>query len=129
MALASISDVQVALGRELTATERTAAGWLLESATDLVTGYLCWTVPDPVPDAVTRVVADMTAAVLLKPEVTTAGYDAGGYQQIRGAATVRVGVESATTSGPWLTRTQKTRLAPYRSGRVTVEMVSDHICG
>ncbi len=128
MALASIADVQVALGRELTATELTTAGWLLESASDLVSAYLGWVVPTPIPDAVTRVTADMVVAVLTRPETTTAGYDASGYNQIRGAASVRVGVESATTSGPWLTRSLKLRLAPYRSGRVTTELVSDH-CG
>ncbi len=125
VALATDQDVSDALGRPLTTAEMSVVSNLLETASDLVNGYLGWTVPDPVPGPVTRVVADVIAAVLLKPEVTTAGYDASGYNQIRGAATVRVGVESATTSGPWLSRSQKLRLAAYRSGRVTVEMVSD----
>ena len=109
MALATSDDVEAALGRSLTEDVDT----LLEEASDLVVGYLRAT-PDPVPGAVTRVVATMVVAVLNKPEVTTADYDAGGYNMVREAAAVRVGVESATTSGPWLTNALRQRLAPYR---------------
>jgi hypothetical protein len=100
--------------------------WLLESASDLVVNYLGGT-PDPVPGAVSRVVADVVAAVLLKPEVTTAQYDASGYNTIREAATVRVGVETPTNTGPWLTKSQKARLAPYRisGGSVSVALASE----
>lgn len=115
MALATEDDVEAALGRSLTSTEEVTI--LLEAASDLVVGYLGAT-PDPVPDAVTRVVADMVAAVLTKPAINVADYDAGGYNAIRETSAVRVGIESATTTGPWLTKTLKLRLAPYRTGGI-----------
>jgi len=121
MALATSDDVEAALGRSLTEDVDT----LLEEASDLVVGYL-HTTPDPVPGAVARVVATMVVAVLNKPEVSTADYDAGGYNMVREAAAVRVGVESATTSGPWLTNALRQRLNPYRS-TVVVGCISEVI--
>lgn len=112
MALASEDDVENALGRSLTDSEDVCT--LLDEASDLVCGYLGYT-PDPVPTPVARVVATMVAAVLTKPAVTTSDYGAGGYNTIREVTAVKVGVESATTSGPWLTAALKMRLRPYRS--------------
>jgi hypothetical protein len=121
VAFATSADVEAALGRSLTedVTE------LLESASDLVAGYLLH-IPDPVPPAVKRAVATMVAAVLTKPDVTVAQYDAGGYNQVREAAGVRVGVESSTTSGPWLTQSIKQRLRPYRRAMVSVLTVGEN---
>jgi len=112
MALASEADVEAALGRDLGEAEDVST--LLEEASDLVVGYLRST-PDPVPDPVARVVATMVAAVLTKPATTTADLGASGYNVARESATVKIGMESATTTGPWLTRSLKTRLRPYRS--------------
>lgn len=112
MALASEADVEAALGRELTDAEDVST--LLETASDLVVGYLGST-PDPVPAPVARVVADMVAAVVSKPAVSTSDYQASGYNVQREVAAVRVGVESATSTGPWLTAALKTRLRPYRT--------------
>jgi len=112
MALASEADVEAALGRDLGEAEDVST--LLEEASDLVVGYLRST-PDPVPDPVARVVATMVAAVLTKPASNNAEYGSNGYNVIRESMTVKVGVESATTTGPWLTRSLKTRLRPYRS--------------
>jgi len=111
MALASNSDVESALGRALTDDEDVST--LLEEASDLVVGYLGYT-PDPVPSPVARVVATMVVAVLNKPSTTTANYDATGYSTSREYAEVHVGVESATTSGPWLTAALRMRLKPFR---------------
>lgn len=111
MALASEAEVEAALGRELTDAEDVSA--LLEEASDLVVGYLGHQ-PDPVPDPVARVVATMVVAVLTKPATTTADYNAGGYNTAREFANVRVGVESASSTGPWLTASLKMRLRPYR---------------
>lgn len=112
MALASEEDVEAALGRPLADSEDVTT--LLEEASDLVIGYL-GREPDPVPDPVARVVATMVAAVISKPAVTTADYGASGYNVMREVAAVKVGVESATTTGPWLTASLKMRLRPYRS--------------
>ena len=111
MAVASQFDVENALGRALTNSEEVST--LLEEASDLVVGYLRYE-PDPVPGPVARAVATMVAAVLTKPAVTVADYDAGGYNISREAAAVRVAVESATTSGPWLTNSLKRRISRYR---------------
>jgi hypothetical protein len=123
MAFATAVDVVAALGRSLTSAESAAVDNQLDQATDLVVGYLGST-PDPVPGAVTRVVATMVAAVFTKPAVTTSDYNATGYNVAREVATVQVGTESATTSGPWLTNALKMRLNPYRVGAVTVFTVS-----
>jgi hypothetical protein len=112
MPLASEDDVENALGRPLASSEDVTT--LLEEASDLVVGYLGYT-PDPVPSPVARVVADMVAAVVTKPAQTTADYQATGYNVLREAPMVRVGVESATATGPWLTAALKMRLRPYRN--------------
>lgn len=123
MALATEDDVEAALGRTLTRSEDVTT--LLETASDLVVGYLGST-PDPVPSAVIRVVADMVAAVLNRPAVTTSQLGANGYNQIREDTVVRIDTEAATTTGPWLTKALKARLSPYRSGGMnSVPMVSD----
>lgn len=121
MALASEEDVENALGRSLTSSEDVTT--LLEEASDLVVAYIGHT-PDPVPDPVSRAVATMVTAVLTKPAVSTADYQAGGYNTQREVAAVRVAVESATTTGPWLTQSLKKRLNPYRR-LSTIGMVSE----
>ena len=122
MALASEQDVENALGRALTASEDVTT--LLESASDRVVGYLRHT-PDPVPAPVARVVGEMVAAVLSKPAVTTSDYQAGGYNTQREVATVRVGVEPATTIGAWLSKSQKLVLNMYRRAGGSIEMRSE----
>lgn len=112
MALASASDVESALGRALAEDEDVSA--LLEEASDLVAGYLGYS-PDPAPLPVARVVATMVVAVMQKPAVNSADYGVNGYNVARETMPVKVGVESATTTGPWLTAALKMRLRPYRS--------------
>lgn len=111
MALATQADVENALGRFLAEGEDITT--LLEEASDLAAAYLGGE-PDPVPAAVSRAVATMVAAVLTKPEATTADYSAGGYNATRQPLTVNVGNESQTTTGPWLTKAIRIRLRPYR---------------
>jgi len=124
MALATTQDVVDALGRALTSAESATVENLLDQASDLVVGYLGAT-PDPVPGAVSRVVATMVVAVYLKPYVNTADYGVNGYNVIKESMPVKVGVESATTEGPWLTNALKMRLRPYRLGAFAVEMRSE----
>lgn len=114
MALASEVHVEDALGRALTVSEDVST--LLEEASDLVVGYLGYT-PDPVPAPVRRVVATMVVAVLTKPHTSTLDYGTMGvgYNVVKEALPIKVGNESATTSGPWLTASLKARLRPYRS--------------
>ena len=112
MPLASEADVENAIGRSLLEAEDVST--LLEEASDLVCGYLGYTAV-AVPDPVARVAATMVAAVLTKPATNNAEYGSNGYNVIRESMTVKVGVESATTTGPWLTASLKMRLRPYRS--------------
>ena len=125
MAYATSSDVVAALGRSLTEAESVSVSNQLEQATDLVAAYL-GNEPDPVPGAVARVVATMVAAVFSKPSITIADYDASGYSTARQAAGVHVGMESATTSGPWLTNALKERLKPYRIAMRSVAILSEY---
>lgn len=126
MALATSSDVVAALGRSLTSGETTAVSNMLEQASDLVVGYLGY-YPDPIPGAVARVTATMVAAVFNKPQVTVADYDTSGYSTSREYARVSVGNESATSSGPWLTRGLKMRLRPYRRGMFSIHTVDEDV--
>ena len=116
MSFASSADVTAALGRSLTSAESGRVTNLLDQATDLVVGYGIDVAINPVPGAVTRVVASMVVAVFTKPSINIADYDASGYRSTSETASVRVGMESATTEGPWLTNSQKMRLNPYRTG-------------
>lgn len=125
MAFATDDDVSDALGRSLTSSEAAAVDNQLEQATDLVVAYL-GNEPDPVPGAVTRVVATMVAAVFSKPSITVADYDASGYSSARESAGVHVGMESATTSGPWLTNALKERLKPWRIAVRSVAVISEY---
>ena len=124
MALATTDDVTDALGRALTQAESATVEYLLDQASDLVVGYLGAT-PDPVPGAVARVVATMVVAVYLKPYTNTADYGVNGYNVIKESMPIKVGIESATTEGPWLTNALKMRLRPYRLGAFSVEMRSE----
>jgi len=125
MAYATSTDVVAALGRALTTAESVSVSNQLDQATDLVAAYL-GTEPNPVPGAVKRVVATMVAAVFSKPSITIADYDASGYSTTREAAGVHVGMESATTSGPWLTNALKERLKPYRIAVRSVDVISEY---
>jgi len=126
VAFASSADVTAALGRSLTSAESGRVSNLLDQATDLVVGYGVDIAIDPVPGAVTRVVASMVVAVFTKPSINIADYDTTGYRSSSETASVRVGMESATTEGPWLTASQKMRLNPYRAGGMNqIQMVSE----
>lgn len=124
VALANQEDVEEVLGRDLTLDEESRVDGQLEAASDLVVGHLhpCL-IPDPVPGAIMRVVAEMVADLITRkatavPEGATS-LGAGAYS---------VGLaEGATTNGPWLTAKLKTRLLPFRcgNGMVSVSLVSD----
>lgn len=123
MALAELEDIEKALRRELSASEAESVDGLAETASDLVTGYLfpC-PIPDPVPAAIVRVVADMVAAVLNRPTnilPDTQSLNAGVFG---------VGLTPGSTSqGPYLTAAFKERLRPFRcgNGMVSVQLGSD----
>jgi len=118
--------VTAALGRSLTSAESGRVANLLDQADDLIIGYGIDPAIDPVPGAVKRVAASMVVAIFTKPSINIADYDASGYRTSSETASVHVGVESATTEGPWLTNSQKMRLNPYRTGGMNqVQLVSE----
>ena len=125
MAFATQDEVEAALGRELADSELLRVDHLLATASDPVDSYLNWERPDPVPDPVVRVVADMVAGVFSRPAPTVAAWGAGGYNQSREAATVHVGAETVTTTGPWNTKPYKERLKPFRVAVQSVRLISD----
>lgn len=119
MALASEADVELALGRILTEAEDVS--FLLECASDLACNRLGYR-PGPTDPVVTdgvakRVVVLSVIAVLSKPAVNAADYGSSGYNVSRETATIRVENDTATTTGPWLSKSQKQMLEPYRRGR------------
>lgn len=122
-ALANSSDVETALRRDLTSTESQYVDGLIDTAADLVTGYLypC-KVPTPVPGAVTRVVADMVAAVFNRPSAIPTESESlnAGMYGVKFAT-------GATSPGPYLTAAFKERLKPYRCGGgvVSVQLGSE----
>lgn len=117
MAFADTSDVEAALGRDLTSAEEASVDTLLEEATDLLIGYLGCT-PDPVADAVIRVCARMVARVFAQaasgsapvPGTTQTQQTAGPFSQSTSFAT------GSATGSPWLASADKTALKPYRCG-------------
>jgi hypothetical protein len=119
MALATEDDVAAALGR----TPDRDVEFLLEVASDRVIGYLnCPSLPDPVPPAVSRVVADMVASALNRaPGMASI---APGDSLTAGPYTVRGGDSSAGTV--WLGKGHKEQLKPYRCGSsVSVQLQSE----
>lgn len=120
MALATVADVEAALGRDLDADEDVDS--LLEEASDLVFGYLGWgEIPDEVPGAVVRVVASIVAAALTAPSVPA--YPAG-VQATAGPFSIQVGSEGGS-SKVFLTGALKLRLRPYRTSVVSVPLRSE----
>ncbi|AYR01078.1 head-to-tail adaptor [Mycobacterium phage LeMond] len=98
-----------------------AADELLQSAGDLVTGYLFPSeVATPTPGPISRVVAEMAAAFLTRPTAIlpeTQSLSADGF-----GVTFTPG---GTSPGPYLTAALKARLRPYRSGMSSVSMGSE----
>lgn len=113
--LATDSDVVAALGRPLEQGEQQRVQALIGEASDLVEGHTRRRFPVPAPGAVTRVVARMVARVLgvdtdVDPAVESEQLSAGPYQ-----VSTRIGADMRS-GGPWLSRADKTALAPYRRG-------------
>lgn len=122
MPLANEDDVRFALRRDLTNSETEWVDSLIDTASDLVNGYLhpYYTIPDPTPGPITRVVADMVAAVFnrpanILPETQSLSADSYGISFAAGA----------TSQGPQLTAAFKERLNPFRTTMVIVEMASE----
>lgn len=119
MSLASVEDVQKALGRAPTAEETARLPGLLDEASDLVIGHLGCEPEPPVPDAVNRATARIVARVLMQDSTAGSGSTIG-VTQISGTAgpfTRQMTLaDGSGSSSPWLERTDKLKLRPYRCG-------------
>ena len=119
--LATQDDVRNALRRDLTEEETLWVSSLLDEAGDLVAGYLSpWTIPDPPPGAITRVVASLVASVLSRPQgilPDTQSLTADVYSVQFAAGT--------TSLGPYFTAAMRERLRPFKCGAVVVELSSE----
>ncbi|AEK09622.1 head-to-tail adaptor [Mycobacterium phage Mozy] len=119
MALADIDDLEAVLDRALTPEESARAELLLEEASDLVVGYLMWSsIPDEVPGAVVRVVAQIAATALTAPK---AAYPEGSSVSA-GPYSIKMGGDS---SNVYLTNGLKMRLKPYRRAMNSIPLASD----
>lgn len=129
--LATLTDVEKRLGRELDAAEVPRAEGLLEEASVLVEEYLN-RAPDPVPDAVRVVTSRMVARVLSVPK------GAGATVLAPGQLSSQIGMgpfsrssnfePGSTSGGPWLESKDKASLRRHRlgGGMTSVSMASEH---
>jgi hypothetical protein len=144
--LASASDVEVRLGRSLTAAELAQVDGLLDEASLIVESWLrCasfpWTPARPgtpinmtlIPVRVRLVVSRMVARVLLQA-ASNASTPVGAtqVQQTAGPFSQGVSYAAGVTSGaPWLAKIDKDLLRDHRcgGGAVSLGLRSDHLPG
>lgn len=109
MALATQANVEAWLGRTLSASEAARVESLLARSEALVMGWLgCIAAPEPVP-AISSTVAEMVGRVLL-----SAGRF--GVAQASTDGTALSFTSDSTSGSPWLSKTDKMALRPYRCG-------------
>ena len=123
MALATVADVEAALGRSLTTAENERVDSLLVKASAVVIGYAGQDFePSPYHETVVVVTAEMVARSLVTS--TTGG--ALPEQQGAGPFSVRYGA-SVSGGGVWLTAADKMALRPHRigGGVTSVQLVGE----
>lgn len=123
MALATVADVEAALGRSLTAPETSRVDSLLVKASGVVIGYAGQDFePAPYPEVVVVVTAEMVARSL----ATSPAGGALPEQQNAGPFGVRYGA-SVSGGGVWLTAADKIALRPHRlgGGVTSVQLVGE----
>jgi len=120
MALATAADVELRLGRSLTAAEAAKVDGLLEEASALVIGFLgcdptdTSVEPPTVPAAVAIVVSRIVARVF-EQTASVAEFGSEATTDSTGPFSTTVRYGAGTTSGaPWLTKADKLTLRPFR---------------
>lgn len=118
------NDVEDRLGRELTDSEGSRIGPLLEDAAATTFGYLgdCWDETSTVPGPIIGVIAKMVARSLARgsgPEAFVTGQTTGPF----GAQYS----PSASGGDVWVTAADKLALRPYRcgGGMTSVQLVGE----
>lgn len=112
--VATPTDVEKRLGRDLDADELAVVEGLLEEAEVLVEGYL-GRIPDPVPRRVSVVASRMVARVLEQPDAEafyaeSVQHSAGPFSETKRYST------GASGGSPWLTAADKQALRRVRVG-------------
>ena len=112
--VATPTDVEKRLGRDLNDDELTVVEGLLEEAEVLVEGYL-GRIPEPVPRRVTVVASRMVARVLEQPDAEafyaeSVQHSAGPFSETKRYST------GASGGSPWLTAADKQALRRVRIG-------------
>lgn len=112
--VATPTDVEKRLGRDLEDDELAVVEGLLEEAEVLVEGYL-GRIPEPVPRRVTVVASRMVARVLEQPDAEafyaeSVQHSAGPFSETKRYST------GASGGSPWLTAADKQSLRQSRSG-------------
>jgi len=113
--LCDTDDVAVRLGRDLTEAELAAVPALIAEASALVAGYLGreWADMDAVPGAVRIACSRMVARAMTAGSVNLpAGTSEFGSAMSVMSHTVKLG-DDVVIGNPWLSRTDRTTLAPY----------------
>lgn len=126
MALASRVDVEVRLGRTLTSTEVPSVNELLDEASDLAEAYMSCT-PEPVPDAVKRVVARMVVRRMEADPSIPVGLTQTGRRETAGPMSLnntQSFSEGSTSGAPWLTRNDKIVLRRHGCGGEVINVAT-----
>lgn len=112
-------DVQARLRRDLTDGEAELLPGVLDEATTLIEGYLAviYDEDDTVPPAVIVVTSRVTARMIDDTGALPAQADSLTRGMGPFSATTHL-VADSTSGGPWLTKSDKMALEPYRVGGV-----------
>lgn len=124
MLLASQSDVEDRLGRDLTGAEEALLPGILEESSALVEGYLGVTYADAdqVPDVVRLVVSRVAARALTSPTDVPEGAESLTLSSLDFSATSRFG---GGRSSLWLSKQDRMMLRPLHSGFTSMPMSSE----
>lgn len=114
------ADVEARLRRVLTTAEVTYLPGVIDEASAFVEGYLgvIYADDDDVPDAVTIAMSRVVARMLSDTGVFPAQADSRSTGMGPFSVTTHY-VEGSTSGGPWLTKSDKIALDPYRVGGFT----------
>lgn len=128
MSLVSVQDVSLRLGRELTASETARVPGLSDEAEALVGGHLGCDISVPAPKAVVLVASRMVARVLAQDASGSAAIGVAQVSMTAGPFSRQQTMQDGSGSGaPWLERSDKVKLRPYRcgGGMVSVGLTSE----
>lgn len=121
------ADVKARLRRTLTADELEYLPGVAAEASSLIEGYLGVTYGGDiaVPEAVTVIASRVAARVLTLPEGAAGLADSRTAGMGPFSATINFATDSSS-GGPWLTKSDRIALAPYRDrGAISVPLVRE----